>query len=70
MAPEGSGTRVNWTMSGKHNFLSKAMCVFMPMDKMIGPDFERGLASLDSVSAVIAATGAHGDSAAATHANP
>jgi hypothetical protein len=65
MAPEGGGTRVNWTMSGKHNFISKAMCVFMPMDKMIGPDFERGLASLDSVSAVIAATGAHADSMAA-----
>lgn len=63
-APEGAGTRVSWTMSGKHDFMSKAMCVFMPMDKMIGPDFERGLASLDSVSSVHAAATAP-DSAAA-----
>jgi hypothetical protein len=64
-APEGAGTRVNWTMTGKHDFMSKAMCVFMPMEKMVGPDFERGLASLDSVSAV-AAVSAPGDSTTAT----
>ncbi len=45
--PAGEGkTDVSWTMTGNKNFLSKAMCVFMDMDAMIGPDFEKGLAGL------------------------
>jgi hypothetical protein len=49
-APEGSGTAVTWNMSGRKNFMSKAFCMFMSMDKMVGGDFERGLASLKAVS--------------------
>jgi len=66
-APEGAGTRVTWAMDGKNNFMAKAMSVFMNMDKMIGPDFERGLASLKGVaeSAPAAAARAAADSAAA-----
>lgn len=41
-----STTMVNWAMYGKANFLSKLMCVFMSMDRMVGPDFEAGLANL------------------------
>ena len=37
-------------MDGKHNFISKAMYVVKPMDKMIGPDFEEGLAGLKRVA--------------------
>lgn len=38
-------------MSGDNNFISKWMCVFMGgMDKMIGKDFESGLASLKEKS--------------------
>lgn len=48
-APEGKGTQVSWTMSGKNGFISKAFCMFMSMDKMIGPDFEKGLASLKAM---------------------
>ena len=48
--PNGGGTDVTWSMSGKHTFLSKAMCLFLSMDKMIGPDFEKGLAQLKTVS--------------------
>ena len=44
--PEGGGTQVKWTMSGPHNFMSKAMTLFMDMDAMIGKDFEKGLADL------------------------
>jgi hypothetical protein len=44
--PEGSATRVTWTMRGPHNFMSKAMTLFMDMDAMIGKDFEKGLADL------------------------
>jgi hypothetical protein len=47
--PLGPGTSVTWTMSGKNNFLGKAMCLFMDMDKMVGGDFERGLGNLKSV---------------------
>jgi hypothetical protein len=47
--PEGTGTVVTWTMSGKKNFLSKAVCMFMDMDKMAGGDFEKGLASMKSL---------------------
>ena len=50
-APSGSGTQVTWTMNGRHNFVSKAMCLVMDMDKMVGPDFEKGLANLDTATA-------------------
>jgi hypothetical protein len=43
-------TKVTWAMDGKHNFISKAMCVIKPMDKMIGPDFEDGLTGLKRVA--------------------
>jgi uncharacterized protein YndB with AHSA1/START domain len=45
-APQGAGTQVTWNMSGPQNFLSKAFSMVMDMDKMIGGDFERGLAGL------------------------
>jgi len=50
LAPEGGGTQVNWAMHGNHNFATKVMCLFMNMDRMVGPDFERGLASLKAVA--------------------
>jgi hypothetical protein len=51
LAPSGTGTHVTWTMSGHNNFMAKAAGVFMDMDKMVGPDFEKGLANLDTVTA-------------------
>jgi uncharacterized protein YndB with AHSA1/START domain len=48
--PAGDGTEVTWHMTGNHTWMSKIMGVFRSMDKMIGPDFEQGLASLKSVS--------------------
>ena len=48
--PEGKGTSVAWTMSGKKNFISKAFCLFANMDKMVGGDFEKGLANLKQLS--------------------
>lgn len=47
--PADEGTRVVWTMTGEHNFLSKAFCLFMDMDQMIGSDFEQGLANMKAV---------------------
>jgi hypothetical protein len=32
-------------MTGRHNFISKAFCMFMNMDKTVGGDFEKGLAN-------------------------
>jgi hypothetical protein len=50
----GDQTLVTWTMAGENNFISKAFCLFMNMDKMIGGDFEKGLASLKSVTEMAA----------------
>ena len=30
-------------MAGEKNYISKAMCMFVSMDKMVGGDFEKGL---------------------------
>ena len=50
LAPEGEATKVTWGMDGTHNYVSKIFCVFMDMDKMIGTDFEKGLAQLKTVA--------------------
>ncbi len=47
---EGNQTTVTWSMTGKNNFIAKAFCMFMNMDKMIGGQFEKGLADLKSVA--------------------
>lgn len=48
--PVGSETEVTWAMYGQNGFLGKAMCFFVNTDKMVGGDFERGLANLKSVA--------------------
>jgi uncharacterized protein YndB with AHSA1/START domain len=48
--PEGNQTSVTWTMSGEKNYISKAVCMFMDMDKMVGGDFEKGLAALKALA--------------------
>jgi len=47
----GLGTEVTWSMSGHNNFVAKAMSLVMNMDKMVGGNFEKGLADLDAVTA-------------------
>ena len=47
--PEGNGTTVTWSMTGKNNFIGRAMCLVMNMDKMIGGQFEKGLNSIKSI---------------------
>ena len=44
--PAGSGTQVTWTMTGENKGIGKLFALFMSMDKMIGADFEKGLAAL------------------------
>ncbi len=50
MLPQGNATNLTWVMSGPAPFMSKVMQVFMSFDKMIGKDFEAGLAKIKSVS--------------------
>jgi Polyketide cyclase / dehydrase and lipid transport len=47
--PERDQTRVTWSMAGENNFMAKAIHLFMNMDKMIGGQFEKGLADMKSV---------------------
>jgi len=44
--PDGGSTVVTWKMSGPKTFMTRVMGVFTSMDKMIGPDFEKGLQQL------------------------
>ncbi|HKU05249.1 MAG TPA: SRPBCC family protein [Bradyrhizobium sp.] len=46
MLPQGNATNVHWVMHGPAPFMSKVMQVFMNFDKMVGKDFEQGLANL------------------------
>jgi hypothetical protein len=48
--PDGDRTKVTWTMSGVYkDFMSKAICMCMNMDKMMGEKFEEGLASMKAI---------------------
>ncbi len=47
---QGAATAVTWTMSGNNNFIAKAFHLVMSMDKMVGPDFEHGLAKLKDIA--------------------
>src|SRR5688572_24696154 len=49
-APSGNSTKVTWAMDGKNGFAAKAASLFMDMDKLVGADFERGLASLKTIA--------------------
>jgi hypothetical protein len=46
---ENNQTTVIWTMYGKNNFMSKAIGLVMNCEKMVGSQFEQGLAALKSV---------------------
>lgn len=49
--PQGDKTVVTWAMYGRNNFLGKVVSVFMDSEKMCGPPFEEGLASLAEIVA-------------------
>jgi effector-binding domain-containing protein len=48
-AEEGAATKVSWGFEGEYAFPLNIMMLFMSMDAMIGPDFERGLALLKQI---------------------
>jgi uncharacterized protein YndB with AHSA1/START domain len=49
LRPEGGGTHVTWSMVGQKTLGLKVMGVVRSMDKMLGPDFEKGLRRLKAV---------------------
>jgi hypothetical protein len=46
LRPDADGTRVTWSMVGPETGMTRVMGLFTSMDKMLGPDFEKGLARL------------------------
>ncbi len=46
LVPDGDATRVTWVMDGPRPYVAKLMSVFFSMDKMIGGEFEKGLADM------------------------
>ncbi|MDI3283918.1 SRPBCC family protein [Polyangium sp. 15x6] len=46
----GNETKITWFMKGENDFMSKAFCLFMDMDAMIGKDFENGLGNFKKVA--------------------
>jgi uncharacterized protein YndB with AHSA1/START domain len=50
LVPKGDTTNVSWCMYGTKNYFAKMMHCCMDMDKMIGTDFQNGLATLKAVA--------------------
>ena len=50
LVPEGEVTSVTWDMHGSSPFVAKLMGLFFSMDRMIGRDFEAGLAKLKAAA--------------------
>ena len=46
---EGDKTTLTWTMTGQNNFIAKAMHLVFDVDRMVGGDFERGLAAIKGI---------------------
>lgn len=50
LAGKGDSTLVTWDMHGPSPYLAKVLGIFFSMDKMIGRDFDAGLANLKAVA--------------------
>ncbi len=50
IAAKDGGTQVTWAMDGRNNFFSKAFSLVADMDKLVGKDFEEGLANLKALA--------------------
>lgn len=50
LAPEGDATKVTWTMQGSVPLIAKVMHLFFDVDRMVGGDFEKGLADLKTMA--------------------
>lgn len=50
LQPRGAGTEVTWAMEGPNPFINKVMGVLINLDKLVGKDFEAGLANLKALA--------------------
>jgi hypothetical protein len=50
LAPAGDGTEVTWRMTGEHKGLAGVFGRVMGMDRLVGKDFEKGLARLKTAA--------------------
>lgn len=50
LTPHGESTEVTWSMTGPMTLMTKLMGMFKSMDKLVGPDFEKGLTMLKAVA--------------------
>ena len=50
LVPRGEATDVTWTMTGDTPFFGKIIHVFMDMDRIVGKDFDQGLANLKAAA--------------------
>ena len=49
--PAPGGSTVEWSMNGENNFMAKGIMLAMGgMDKVVGGDFEKGLAQLKTLA--------------------
>ncbi len=50
LVPSGSSTDVTWAMNGERPLIGKVMDVVFSMDRMVGGQFEKGLAKLKAIA--------------------
>jgi hypothetical protein len=50
LGANGDSTGVTWSLHGPQSYMMKVMSIFMDCDKMVGKDFETGLASLKTIA--------------------
>lgn len=50
LEPRGGATNVTWAMYGPQTFMAKVMNVFGMTERMVGPQFETGLANLKTIA--------------------
>ena len=48
--PLGAQTAVTWSFTGHNNFMCRVIGLFMNMEKMVGGQFEEGLANLKALA--------------------
>lgn len=50
LTPQDGGTRVNWAMEGRVPYFAKFLHMVIDMDRMVGKDFEAGLAAMKTAA--------------------
>ncbi len=50
LEPRGGATNVTWTMDGPTPYVGKIVHLFVDMDRLVGRDFETGLANLKTIA--------------------